>query len=57
MNPEVRPVDARRLLIRAKHDIEALLKRKEETVKVDLATISMFDSNSNHDVIWLEWLC
>ena len=34
MNPEVRAIDGRDLLIRAKHDIEALMKRKQETVEV-----------------------
>jgi len=42
MNPEVRAVDAHRLLIRAKRDIETLLKQKEETVKVKLNILPQF---------------
>jgi len=34
MNPQVRAIDARLLLTRAKRDIETLMKRKEETVEV-----------------------
>jgi len=35
MKPEVRRIDGHDLLVRAKHDIEALMKQKEETVQVD----------------------
>jgi len=38
MNPEVRAIDGRQLLIRAKHDIEELMKQKQETVEVDFVT-------------------
>ena len=37
MNPKIRPIDGRKLLMTAKHDIEALLKQRQETVEVDLA--------------------
>jgi len=46
MNPEVRPIDGLHLLIRAKHDIEALMKLKEETVEVDLTIFHALDFNN-----------
>jgi len=39
MNPEVREIDGRGLLITAKRKIEALMKRKKETVEVYLVTL------------------
>jgi len=43
MNPEVRIIDGRHLLIRAKRDIEALMRQKKETVEVDHVTVSNFN--------------
>jgi len=34
MNPEVRVIDGSRLLIKAKREVEELMKRKKETVEV-----------------------
>jgi len=47
MNPEVRPIDGRHLLMKAKLEIEALMKQKEKTVEVDVTTILPIDFNSN----------
>lgn len=52
MNPEVRAIDAHRLLIRAKRDIETLLKHKEETVKVNLNILRQYLSYIL--IIWLK---
>ena len=42
MNPRVRAIDARQLLVRAKRDIEALMKQKEETVEVHVTTVFVY---------------
>jgi len=36
MNPKVRHIDGRHFLTRAKHNIETLMKQKQETIEVDL---------------------